>query len=535
MRKTIKYLLILFLFFWGNFCFAAWSETTSYWCTSGCGGNIVKQVCYTSCSCGEDASCSTDCSGISIVATAQPWQKCVGGNQVYTRGRTCGPDASSYKYWASKNKFYFVCDSSCLPNVSDVRYYNNPNYPTSPNLTINGSDDYPPSCSDTIKTDCIEPSDSSSSNVKLPFKIDWDEDPYWLKPSSSAPQFASGTLNTNQTYENKHSGGPQSYILTLNVDDNLVSSPKEARKPFSDYISKDFLKDKQELSQGYFQKLLNLKTQPQYIDQGTYRSSEYNFRVDHNPCWLKSGKTYNLTIQTCCNEDGTECNKGGSFNFTTSYSPELKSPEDLDWSGPNYSAHDAWKDLTLEDFVLDNEGRVLNVPIEKYKPFDWEKNSLKNYKNLKVEFPIFLDWCDVSEVNEVEKKGKWLMRLFQFIPNAKGELEDVLHKGIVKGEVPINAKAIYAGVDWTKILLSNFLDESRVSYFTKNEKYSWEIESCLTEHGSCQGAGVHFSFETGDIDIESEFYFLNLDNAILGVPTEIRWATNRRVNSVKYE
>ena len=172
MKKYIKYILIFFFLFLGNFCFAAWNETTSYWCTSGCGGNVVRQTCYSSCSCGEDAECSTSCSDIQVIATAKPWQICVGGTQVYTRGRTCPPDAGNYRYWSSKNKFYFICSGKCLPNVGDIRYYSNPNYPQQPELTISGSDDYPPYCSDTLKKDCIEPSDNSSDNVKLPLKID---------------------------------------------------------------------------------------------------------------------------------------------------------------------------------------------------------------------------------------------------------------------------------------------------------------------------------------------------------------------------
>ena len=537
MKKYIKYILIFFFLFLGNFCFAAWNETTSYWCTSGCGGNVVRQTCYSSCSCGEDAECSTSCSDIQVIATAKPWQICVGGTQVYTRGRTCPPDAGNYRYWSSKNKFYFICSGKCLPNVGDIRYYSNPNYPQQPELTISGSDDYPPYCSDTLKKDCIEPSDNSSDNVKLPLKIDWDEDPYWMNSGFNAPQYASN-LKTNSKYEALHIGGPQSYILKLKLNSNIVSPPTKASSgTFSDYISKDFTQDEEEIKQGYFEKLLNLDNQPAYIDGGDYRSSEYNFRVDHNPCWLKSGQTYNLTIQTCCNADGTECNDGGSFNFTTSYAPELKSPEDLDWSGPNYSAWDAWKNLEEDDYEIDVEGRVLSLPDEKYNPFDWEKNPIKNYNGQKMKFPILLDWCDVEDVNGKKKtdKGMWLMKLFQFVPNEKGAEEDVPHPGTVNGIIAIPSKPVGTGFNWTDLLVSNYYDEGNVTFFTENEKYSWEIQSCLTDQGSCKGFGEHWSFETEDTSLSTNFYIFNNDGDILGIPTEIRWVLNKRVNSAKYE
>lgn len=515
MKKYIKYILTFFFLFLGNFCYAAWNETTSYWCTSGCGGNIVRQVCYSSCSCGEDAECSTRCSDISIVATANPWQVCVGGTQVYTRGRTCPPDAGNYRYWSSKNKFYFICSGKCLPNVSDIRYYNNPNYPQQPELTISGSDDYPPYCSDTLKKDCIEPSDNSSDNVKLPFKIDWDEDPYWMSSSSSPTQFAD-KLIANSNYEKKWTGGPQSYILKLELNSNIVSSPTKADSgTFSDYISKDFTQDEEEIKQGYFEKLLNLDNQPSYIPGGNYRSSEYNFRVDHNPCWLKSGENYNLTIQTCCNADGTNCNDGGSFNFTTSYAPELKSPEDLDWEGSNAYAWNSWPLIDSEDKLpLNNED---------YNPFDWEKNNPANYSP-KIKPPVLLDWCDLDSAKlENRKTNSYsiLPKIFETIPGTN-ETQKVcaFNKGIT------DELCYHISNPLTRRLFTEYSDINNY-LFTKNSTHSWKVKGCPTAMaGICtlRDYSQEWYFTTDETDLGNSSSITPFDGAIVGLPVNISWA-----------
>lgn len=527
MKKYIKYLLLIFigLFISSNFVSAEEEKKCScrsgtysydlYFCVGDCPGKIKKQSwtgCWSSCCDGDPCRNYPRLNSEAIVATGEPWQSCKSGTYRVCNKR-CSTSPDSYKP-------YFVCDGKCLPNVTDVRYYNNPNFPSNPELTISDPDKYSP-----------EPSDNSSDNVRLPLKIDWDEDPYWQKTGNCGYFSCPDNLNVD-------SNGSHSYILKLELNSNIISPPTKASSgTFSDYISKDFSKDEEEIKQGYFEKLLNLDNQPSYIAGGNYRSSEYNFRVDHNPCWLKSGETYNLTIQTCCNADGTECNDGGSFNFTTSYAPELKSPEDLDWSGPNYSAWDAWKNLEEDDYEIDVEGRVLSLPDEKYNPFDWEKNPIKNYNGQKMKFPILLDWCDVEDVNGKKKtdKGMWLMKLFQFVPNEKGAEEDVPHPGTVNGIIAIPSKPVGTGFNWTDLLVSNYYDEGNVTFFTENEKYSWEIQSCLTDQGSCKGFGEHWSFETEDTSLSTNFYIFNNDGDILGIPTEIRWVLNKRVNSAKYE
>lgn len=553
MKTCFKTLLLVFFSLTvGSFCYAYSSNTTTYWCDGGCGGEIVYQSCHSSqsscCSSssdsdsdsdseGEESSCTpgemvTTCGNvIKTGIKAESWQTCV-GSQYKTSGTDCGDS------WESEggSKFYFLCSGSCLNNVTGVRFYENPNYPQKPELTISGSEEYPETCSEEdLKTyplnkNCIEPAQSTNS-VKMPFKIDWDEDPYFMKTGKAPSQFV-GNLRTNTEYEEMASLGPLSYTIKMGV--SLENTNFSEDQEFSEYLSKNLEGDQKEINKGYFYKILNVDTQPNYIDSSGYRSSEYNFRVDHNACWLKSNEDYSLTVQTCCRSDGTNCNSGKVVNFRTSYAPELKSPEDLDWSGPNTSAWNAWGNLTLEDYGFDEEKRITSVPTEKFNPFDWETESPQSYESEKIDFPIFLDWCDVEEINGGNKKYAWTMKLFQFILNDDKKEEEVLHPGLANGEIRLSVEAASSGVNWTHILFSNYFDERTDSYFTENEKYSWEIRSCLAD--SCvDDFGEHWSFETKDSDLGADFKIITKDGSILGIPAKIEWNLSKKVNSVLYK
>ncbi|MDP4009013.1 MAG: hypothetical protein Q8P71_01120, partial [bacterium] len=60
-------------------------------------------------------------------------------------------------------------------------------------------------------------------------------------------------------------------------------------------------------------------------------------------CVLSPGTSYQLKVRACSDERGTDCQKWDSTNllsFSTSLSPELISPYDPDWEGPNSSTID---------------------------------------------------------------------------------------------------------------------------------------------------------------------------------------------------
>ena len=483
-----------------------------YACVGNCPGKIEKRSytgCWSSCCDGNPCRNYPKLNSTSIVAEGGSWQACKSGTYTYCH-KYCSTSPDSYKP-------YFVCDGSCLANVNNVRYYSNPNYPQKPELTIDESEEYPETCSKEdlesypLKKDCIEPS-ASSSNVNLPTKIDWDENAHWQKQGNCGYFACPAGADPN---------GSKSYKLSLELNPDLVSPPTSAdSKDFSDYISKNFDQDTQEIEQGYFFKVLDIDNQPNYISKGTYRSSEYNFRVDHNPCWFKSGKDYNLTIQTCCGKDGTNCNSGETFNFTTAYAPELKSPEDLDWSGPNYSAWNAWPLINSLD----------KLPLKKdnYKPFDWsiQNPSSPEFFGLKVEPPALLDWCDVDsgELKDRETNSYSILpKIFETNPETE-ETKKVcaFNKGLtdelcyhISNPVTINFFSEYSDIE-------NYS-------FTKNSVHSWQVRGCPTVMaGICtmRPYSQEWYFETSDTDLGSSTNIIPADGSIVGLPVSISWTNN---------
>lgn len=538
MNFYIKSLFVLFcFFFWGSFCYAYSSNTTTYWCDGGCGGEIVYQSCHSSqsscCSSdddeGEESTCeegemTTTCGAIIKTGVkAEPWQKCVGGSQAKGSWSYCG-DSGDFSHG---NKFYFVCSGDCLYNVSEVRYYDNPTYPKNPELTIDQSETYPETCSaEDLEKDnysCIEPSESSSS-VLLPLKIDWDEDLNWMSSTtSSVTQFVSD-LSYIPVYEGKSIFGPQSYKIIFNVDSELVNGPTSTdQTEFSDYISKNFDEDTKEMGQGYFYKVLNVDSQPSYIEGGNYRSSEYNFRVDHNPCWFKSGQDYSLKIQTCCNKDGTDCNSGGTFDFTTALAPELKSPEDLDWSGEGYSAWNAWPQAdSVDDFPLNNED---------YNPFDWETQTPSS--GLKLTPPVYLDWCDIDSGKTTERTTNSYSILPQvFETDSEGATEKlcILNKTTSQGCLNISKTV-------TDDFVSEYTDMNNY-VFTKNSLLSWQVRGCPTiMAGICQSRpySQEWYLETGEADLGPNTNIVPSNGAIIGLPVNVSWNNPYGYVSAKFE
>lgn len=490
-----------------------------YSCIGNCPGRIKKESwtdCTSSCCKDSDPCKNYPILNYTTEVTGEDWQVCVGG-----------PYRDCHKYCSSSPdsyKPYFACGGSCLSNISSVRYYSNPYYPQKPELTIQGSDDYPNTCSAEdlqkypLQEDCIEPS-NGSTDVKLPLKIDWDEDAYWLEKNGKYGYFS--------TPKGVDVDGSKSYKISLKLteekDDqvvNLVSPPtKAAEKSLSDYISKNFEQDEKEINEGYFIKVLNTANQPNYIGKGVYRSSEYNFRVDHNPCWLKSGQEYDLVIQTCCGADGTNCNTGSTLKFETAYAPELKSPEDLDWEGAYYSAWNAWPYInTIDKLPLSNTD---------YKPFDWDKNVPK--LGLKIEPPVLLDWCDVDS-NKLEHRTtnsySILPKIFETVPDTnviqkvcafnKGITDELCYH--ISAPVTLNLFSEYSDID-------NFV-------FLKNSIHSWKVRGCPTVMaGICSARpySQEWYFETTDSDLGENTNIVPADGSIVGLPVSVSW-----VNSYGY-
>lgn len=71
-------------------------------------------------------------------------------------------------------------------------------------------------------------------------------------------------------------------------------------------------------------------TRPENPFEGTTDKSEFV----PDSCTLKSNATHPWQVQACCGADGKNCGPSSSWNFTTALSPELVSPADPDWVGP---------------------------------------------------------------------------------------------------------------------------------------------------------------------------------------------------------
>lgn len=497
-----------------------------------------------------------------VVATAEEWQTCTGSaSRVIEQYRTVCEKTKSYiEYYNPGQSLagtppYFHCSGECLDAPEEIRYYNNPYYPQIPSLSVDPTrkevfdGDYiePEICEaenlenyPLLKT-CIEPSENKNS-INLPLKIDWNENSYWQEEDGNCGPFGCKA----------YAGGAQSYVFTLYIDKKTddddpsnddeakwVSNPEEIiykDQNINDYIAKDINKYNQEVSQGYFSTVLNLNNQPSYIEGGEYRSSEYNLKVDHNACWLKSGNTdgFTIKVQTCCNEDGTDCNSGITDTFKTTTAPELKSPEDLDWEGPNWNSWDAWAG-------------------DEYEPFDWETQSIPastNNDSIKLDIPVKLDWCDLSENRLESNLIKSYDLLFYML---RKDLEDEDEDGDTEERMEVCHYSMAEGSKCNNLILAREFDsletftvydetaevaegEVKDLLFTSNDYYGWQAKGCTSLLGaSCYNYSQIWKFATSSQTIETDDWFYPGDGVTVGYPVEISWGTSGGINSYYYE
>lgn len=535
MKKYIKYIIILLLVI-GAFpiyslisaekkCSCSWGtyRYDVYRCAGDCPGQIKKEYwigCWSSC-CKSNPCRNYPKLTRTDTSVGESWQKCEGGPYTVCHNRRRCSTSSDDR------KPFLVCSGKCLPNVSEVRYYNNPTFPQNPELTILGANNPPPICSATITDDCIEES-KDPMDIKLPFKIDWDEDPYWQEGG-----FCSGDIGYFSCPLRRIGTGPdgsQSYVLTLDINSDNVSPPTKDLSTFSNYISKNYLRDTIEINTGYFRKILNLGNQPRYnkndalkddddyIAQQAFRSSEYNFRVDHSPCWLKSGTTYTMRIQTCCNPDGTNCNDGGVFTFKTAHAPELKSPEDLDWEGPGFDTWDAWEGLT------ETQKRDKNFDLSEYKPFDWAKDSIFDAsKKSTIKPPVLLDWCDSKE----EEKLGFPVHSYELLLNVYQKNETT---GKMEPVCPFDKKIAGGFCERARVLdvsKPTFYSDLDNIHITNNQSFDWSIKPCSSTLGLCVSPYGDYSqtwqIKTAESDLGEVKNIIPRDNAKVGVPIHFSW------------
>jgi len=203
------------------------------------------------------------------------------------------------------------------------------------------------------------------------------------------------------------------------------------------------------------------------------------------PCTLNSSTTFSWRISPCCYADQTFCkdwNDVSLWRFTTNLAPELISPLDPDWNNTT----------------------------------QWAVN---------VEIPVVLDWCDVEEADSYKLK--------LYIIN--GGVEDC-HPLLKKPDGSCSVKIIEGG-SWPSTLNSFFRDIDGY-YFLRDKEYRWEVATCYFSGTEiCSNFSQKWGFDTTSTlpEIEEFKLLYPLNNAVVSLPVEFRWASPVGIQSFRYE
>jgi len=230
------------------------------------------------------------------------------------------------------------------------------------------------------------------------------------------------------------------------------------------------------------------------------------------PCYFKSNRTYTWKVQACCTTDGSNCGPWSEpMTFKTSLAPELISPEDPDWAGPD-RAEPAWKAPTVEN-----------------------------------PYPVRLEWCPVEEAKSYclrfYKPGTPFIRMY-------GQGEPFC---------PILYSSLYcpAVVPPSKDFPIQTYFDFGLDVFTKETDYQWKVSTCLNQEGqkcglSCSEDKLCYTFETlksecGCCDFSQLWNFFGhvglylpelispKDGEFVNFSHAFKWAHVPGANSYRYE
>lgn len=148
--------------------------------------------------------------------------------------------------------------------------------------------------------------------------------------------------------------------------------------------------------------------------------------VNPPQCLLKSSTTHPWSVRACCNPDGTNCGPKMEESFTTSLAPELISPQDPDFEGPEYA---------------------------------------QPYWNPDEDFPVNLDWCDVPQAKSYYIKAYKDGKEYQV--------------GVPPFWPLVITKESKAPID----KLGSDMDFG-LDFFTKETLFDWQVATCLNENGT---------------------------------------------------
>jgi hypothetical protein len=416
------------------------------------------------------------------------WQLCIGGTDWSRSERECS------------------CAGECLETPSNVRYYNDPNYPT---------EEYDPEES------------KDSNNIYLPVKIDWDNTKAWKNGWKE-----DGIMK----YCNEDCF--QSYAIWIN----------DLYKPVW--------------------------------------KSEYNPTEDQGSCFLKSRTTYNWGVMACCNADGTNCSDHSNWSFKTNSSPEIITPDDPDWDGPEINEDITipvefdWCDVPntksyvlriYADGVIDNvtgTGSSEGTPISKLilgmygdieyftgnTNYEWDLASCINSNATDCgagcgSSESYQDCGDFTQkrfllTQETELTPPDLLKPL-YNPNKPGEIPGVNVHDVMEwrreDEEGRWARGYYFEVKkgnqtiiGPRLTTDNVIPLSSVwQYLDLNQTYNWHVKSCYDEEGTdCTSYGVTWYFKT--TGTKPNLYYPANNSEDIIIPIDFDWEDVSGAGSYRY-
>ncbi|MFH1509582.1 MAG: pilin [Candidatus Nealsonbacteria bacterium] len=242
--------------------------------------------------------------------------------------------------------------------------------------------------------------------------------------------------------------------------------------------------------------IIKLSTTTEIVND-IINASEYNVLKKNGSCFLQSTSTYNWSAQACCTIDGQNCGSESSWNFKTSNAPELLSPYDEDWHGP------------------ENIGGTI---IE--------------------EGTTTLKWCKIEDPNvyrETTIGDEKVNRPLSYKALLYHSEDDLCYEQLYSTK---ECPPIILAPDFSRKELlppDEFLDTYNF-FFTKNTPYAWKIAACKDTYGEdCTDYSQLWRFETGEWKLN---VFLNnpADDAEtpISLPIALAWDSSG-ANSYNYK
>ena len=481
---------------------------------------IQKRECHAY----RSGSCPSGCGHDSCCVKCDPWEDCEQCGSWQKAKRDDCPDVTKI----GKTKPWCVCSGcfpsnedcqeSCVAAPTDLRYYNNPNYPLDP-------------CSSAGAVD--------SENIKLPVKLDWADVEGWkdgwcggggyqitdncgsmttVSSSPTTPWRQCANRKSEECIESaiaaipqedwdamnycqkrsrmsgiKSSCAYQQYITECvkNPDPDPDPSPDPDPDPNDECDTgecpyPDLVYELSELVQYY-----EITITGEIRDKDGGAMGSFTAELDQSefipphPCFFKSNREYKWKVRACCGNG--DCGPWSEEKtFTTNLAPEPVWPHDPDWAGPD-RAEPYWQPPTEEN-----------------------------------QYPVHLEWCPVEEAKSYYlrayeyKKGKEICP-----PPNTSHL--ACPKMII---IPIDEEP--EPRSWV-----NF----NLDVFTKETDYEWEVATCLSldeKAKDCKNFSQMWRF-FGTTELAKVELISPKDKDCANLYSQLRWGHSSGARSYVYK